>query len=185
MNTVQNQRVMLTKRLLQESLIQLLQQQSIHKISIRELCEAAGINRSTFYKYYGSQYDLLSEMEEEMLIQIQAYVAQIDMEEDESIVLHIVPIITYLEENIDLARLLLNNNIDPEFPQKLFSLPQIQYLVRTFIGDRYDEEEFDYMFAFIIDGVYGMVRQWLNRSDHISAEKLAPLIIKIFNPLRV
>jgi AcrR family transcriptional regulator len=51
------------KKLLKDSLIRLLQQGSIHRISVREICDRAGINRTTFYKYYGSQYDLLGDME--------------------------------------------------------------------------------------------------------------------------
>ena len=62
-----NQRVAITKKLLKTSLTELLQTQSIYQISIRELCLRAGINRSTFYKYYGSQFDLLSEMEQDLL----------------------------------------------------------------------------------------------------------------------
>ena len=54
----ENQRIMLSKRLIKESLTRLLASESIHKISVRMLCEEAGINRSTFYKYYGSQYDV-------------------------------------------------------------------------------------------------------------------------------
>ena len=61
----ENQRVRLSKRLIKESLTRLLQTESIHKVSIRTLCEEAGVNRSTFYKYYGSQYDVLEELEAE------------------------------------------------------------------------------------------------------------------------
>lgn len=67
----ENQRVMLTKRLIRESLIRLMVQESVHKISIRMLCEDAGVNRSTFYKYYGSQYDVLAEVEAEFIAGIQ------------------------------------------------------------------------------------------------------------------
>ena len=63
----ENQRVMLTRRLIREGLMELLKTESIHKISVRALCEGAGINRSTFYRYYGSQYDVLAEMEEQVL----------------------------------------------------------------------------------------------------------------------
>ena len=52
----EDQRVMLTKRLLKDSLVSLLKEKTIFKITIRELCDTAGINRSTFYKYYDSQY---------------------------------------------------------------------------------------------------------------------------------
>ena len=80
-----NQRVMLTKRLLKESLIKMLETENIYKISIRELCEQAGINRSTFYKYYGSQFDLLREMEEDMLHHVQQTLMESERAKTESI----------------------------------------------------------------------------------------------------
>ena len=49
---MENQRVYLSKKLLENALISLLKQKSLYKISIRELCEVASINRSTFYKYF-------------------------------------------------------------------------------------------------------------------------------------
>ena len=63
-----NQRIMLTKKLLKTGLTDMLQTRNIYQISIRELCESAGINRSTFYKYYGSQFDLLTEMEQDAMV---------------------------------------------------------------------------------------------------------------------
>lgn len=65
-----NQRNILTKKLLKNSLTNMLQTQNIYQISIRELCENAGINRSISYKYYGSQFDLLSEMKQDLLVSI-------------------------------------------------------------------------------------------------------------------
>ena len=53
---------MLTKQLLQTAFLKLLQLKPIHAISIRELCTEAGINRTTFYYHYGSQYDLLADI---------------------------------------------------------------------------------------------------------------------------
>jgi len=37
------------------------------KIVVRALCERAGINKSTFYKYYGSIYDLSDQIENEIV----------------------------------------------------------------------------------------------------------------------
>ena len=48
----ENQRIKLTKRLLKESLLKLLTEKNIKKISVSELCQTAGINRSTFYNHY-------------------------------------------------------------------------------------------------------------------------------------
>lgn len=47
-----NQRVELTKERIFGAFVSLLQEKPIHQISIRELCENAGINRTTFYNMY-------------------------------------------------------------------------------------------------------------------------------------
>lgn len=70
----ENQRVMLTKRLLKESLLSLLKEKRIEKISISELCKEAGINRSTFYKHYDTQYDLLYELETDLAEDLHKYI---------------------------------------------------------------------------------------------------------------
>ena len=60
-------RVRVTKRMLKDALIELLKERDIYHVSIRELCEAADVNRTTFYKYYGNQFDLLSDMENDLI----------------------------------------------------------------------------------------------------------------------
>ena len=68
---MENQRIRLSKKLLKNALLELLREKRIDKISISELCSAAQINRTTFYKYYGNQYDLLAEMEQDFFRQLQ------------------------------------------------------------------------------------------------------------------
>ena len=60
---MENQRIRLSKAMLKNALMRLLKEKPIEKISIYELCAAAQINRTTFYKYYGSQYELLADTE--------------------------------------------------------------------------------------------------------------------------
>ncbi len=49
------------------SLSGLYAQKPIEKISIKEITELAGYNRGTFYLYYNDVYDLLHQIEEEIL----------------------------------------------------------------------------------------------------------------------
>ena len=60
---MENQRVRLSKMLLKNALITLLKEKPLEKITIYELCAKAQLNRVTFYKYYGSQSDLLTDIE--------------------------------------------------------------------------------------------------------------------------
>ena len=61
----ENQRVRITKMLLKDALTKLLYEKKIEKVTVSELCEAAGVNRSTFYKHYGSQFDVLDDIEKD------------------------------------------------------------------------------------------------------------------------
>ena len=65
MSKKENQRTRLTKMLFKDGLIALLQKKTIYQISVTELCEAAELNRSTFYKYYNNVRDVLTELEQE------------------------------------------------------------------------------------------------------------------------
>ena len=55
----QDHRSRITLMLIRKALMELLRQKPIQAISIKELCESAGINRGTFYAHYTDMYDLL------------------------------------------------------------------------------------------------------------------------------
>ena len=59
-------RTRVTKALIRKAFTTILRNKPIQSISIKELCEIAEINRSTFYLHYTDIYDLLNQIEEEM-----------------------------------------------------------------------------------------------------------------------
>ena len=63
----ENPRVRETKRLLFGALLKLLETGTIAEVSVSALCRAAGVNRSTFYRYYRTPYDLLLAMHERVI----------------------------------------------------------------------------------------------------------------------
>ena len=65
-----DRRVLYTKMFLKESLLELMKEKPIDKITPTELCRHAGINRNTFYKHYYTTRDLLQEIEEEFSAQL-------------------------------------------------------------------------------------------------------------------
>ncbi|MGE4485809.1 MAG: TetR/AcrR family transcriptional regulator [Oscillospiraceae bacterium] len=170
-----NQRVMLTKRLIKESLVHMLAVKSIYKISVRELCEDAGINRTTFYKYFGSQYDVLSEFEDEFLSHVQDALA--DISDDPARQLD--TICTYFDKNAELARLLMNNNVDPDFPGKLFNLPPIRKMLLEKLSGRYDQQEIEFVCTFVVNGGYRMIQEWISDEERKSPSMIAALILEL------
>lgn len=52
-----------TRTRITNAFLKLLQNKPVERITVRELCELAGINKSTFYKYFSSIYDVFTQLE--------------------------------------------------------------------------------------------------------------------------
>lgn len=53
-------RVVKTKKVLYESLLELMKEKPFEEIKVSDICEKALINRSTFYSHYADKYELFS-----------------------------------------------------------------------------------------------------------------------------
>ena len=62
-----------TGKQIEDSLLQLMKEQTFETISIRQLIDLAEVNRSTFYRHYLDKYDLLEKIENRLLDDLQAY----------------------------------------------------------------------------------------------------------------
>jgi AcrR family transcriptional regulator len=78
--TSKDRRIKYTKMVLRESLIGLLELKPIERITIKEICEEADINRATFYSHYADQYDLLKQIEEDLYTNISSSLSQLSQD---------------------------------------------------------------------------------------------------------
>ena len=69
-----------TQAKIKDSYIRLLKTQKFDKITVRELCEDTEIVRSTFYTHYQSVYDLIEEIENDLLEVLVYYDPKLDEE---------------------------------------------------------------------------------------------------------
>ena len=93
------------------ALISLLKNKTFEYITIRELCETAGVNRSTFYLHYSNIGDLLDETTRYLLDNFLSYFSNetktiafniSSCESDELIFVcdkYLAPYLTYIKEN--------------------------------------------------------------------------------------
>ncbi|MBQ7057705.1 MAG: hypothetical protein IJM83_00170 [Firmicutes bacterium] len=65
-----DKRIEKTKEKLRQALGELVRTESIDRISVSALCERAGINRTTFYKYYSVPADIQQEIIDENIADI-------------------------------------------------------------------------------------------------------------------
>lgn len=179
MEKKENQRILLTKQLLQNAFLKLLKTKPIHTVSIRELCQEAGINRTTFYNHYGSQYDLLENISGRFLDSISQCLKDADACSRQDIQYRVTLVLRYIEQNLTLSRLLLNNNPDPAFAERLFSLPQITDLLQQALSGCTDPQERRNTVAFAIHGSYKLLCDWINDPHRVSPELQTERILRL------
>ena len=60
-------RVRYTRKVIRDAFLDILKEKPVSKITVKEICDQAEINRGTFYKHYRDCYDLLHHIEEDGL----------------------------------------------------------------------------------------------------------------------
>ena len=165
----EDRRIMMTKRMLKDALIEMLKEKDIYHISIRELCEKADVNRTTFYKYYSSQFDLFADMEKDLVDFISKVIERNESDPGKII----AAACRYLEENLGFARLIVNNNVDPDFADKLLAMESIKTSTLKNIDNKRSEAEMEYIYSFLTFGAYRMICVWLNKEQREPPETIA------------
>lgn len=175
MQKKENQRVKLTKTLLKNSLIDLMHTKPINKITVKELCENADINRSTFYLYYNDQFLLLKEIEEELLLNTQEHLKNIDS--NLSNLHYIKELLYYMKLNSDIFYTLLCRQDNLSF-QSTFIESSIQIL-KINLKLQCEVKIAEYIFGYLTMGCLSLITRWFESGFDMSPEDLAEMIFRL------
>jgi len=173
-------RVRYTKMMIRKSFIGLLKQKPIAKITIKEICELAGINRATFYAHYTDQYDLMDQIEDEFLTDITENLNLIDtnMPPTESLEA-LSGIFRYIRENSELCSLILSEKGNFVFQKRVMMVAQQKFMQG--FPDRHliSPEDLEYLFVFVSVGSVGIIQKWMEDGMQRSDEDMARLIFSV------
>jgi AcrR family transcriptional regulator len=168
-----------TRKALAESLIELMKDKPFTKITIRELCEKADVNRTTFYAHYRDQYDLLKQIEEETLSYIEAILNKYDNKRSKREVLEMVEeLFDFIANNSNSLQVLLSENGDIGFQKKLFRHFMFkEQLLKYFPQKSIKEERKEYWSVYVINGAIGLVQHWLKDNMSVPVSELAKIMM--------
>lgn len=173
-----NQRVMLTKRLISEALVEMLKTRNINKISIRELCQIAGINRTTFYNHYGSQYDVLNEMAEAYIQSTSLKILNY-LELGKNIFECLTIVLQYIKENIEFTKLLINQDNYDLVSYIKISLPQFDEMVIRNIKEDISIDKKKAISSYVQYGIVRLIKEWIDSDCLRSPEEEVELILYV------
>lgn len=175
-------RIQRTHRLLLSALVDLLSEKSFSDLRVKDICERAGVHRSTFYTHFEDKSHLLLFGIQELMDDL------IHSGDDRSYpaFLHSVyRILKYFQRNQqEYTRLLL----DPKdaLVQRLFH-DEFSRALKSYLRDLHPTmpaREIDIISQFFAGGFLSLVTQWLSefpdRSAKEMAEELAPLTFRVF-----
>jgi AcrR family transcriptional regulator len=171
----ENRRIRMTKTMLKDSLIELMQKLPINKITIKEICNNADINRSTFYVYYTDQYALLSEIEDEIISKAKEYMQKMDSGMNELELLE--GFLNYIAENISLFRILLCEQWDYAFQKRFMDIVMKEFMEKKKKVNGWNEDMSQYISTFVVMGSMSLIQNWINNSLNKSSKALAEMLL--------
>mgnify|MGYP003282145508 FL=1 len=171
-----DQRIRLTKMLIRKAFTELLQNKPVQSISVKELCTAAGINRGTFYAHYTDIYDLMHQIEDEMMDTfLTALKPLLNADSSQVTPLKITTeIFQCLKENADLCAVTLGKYGDKEFASRLLAIGRekcMECYVKYFTDAT--PKQIEYYYTFVSAGCIGILEKWLHDGMTSSPEELA------------
>ena len=167
----ENQRTRLTKRLLRESLLELLEEKPVERITVKELCEAAELNRSTFYAYYQDVLSLYYEMGNELVDALLDYVRTGGVETES--------MLTYIKERREMFALLIYNGqfMDMNSPLQRRGFEEtIRYTWPAGAEMDVVETEWKYVLQYMFMGGSGLIHRWVREGCDMEPAELAELL---------
>jgi AcrR family transcriptional regulator len=162
---------------LQDSLIELMEKKPITKITIKELCENADVNRTTFYAYYSDQYDLLHKIEKEALSWVKESLINLIGKTDKDERMKVLEkIFQYVIENSRHLKILMSEQGDIDFQKQIFTLIYQQCGISTFTAANVELGISEDHFIFAVSGSVGLLQHWLKNGINRSAREMAEAI---------
>ena len=176
-----------TAQKMDEALLSLLQKKDFEYITVKEICAAAGVNRSTFYLHYETIGDLLEEslryMNRHFLDHMNEsagnFTAKLKTCAEEELYLitpeYLVPYLTYIRDNRVLYRAVMHR--PKAFRADAASQAMFRYIFEPIL-ERYGvpKEKRRYYMTFYLNGIAAVIEEWLKADCADPIEDMVKMI---------
>ena len=168
-NKPDSRRVKMTKKLLKTSLIELMKESPLHSITIKDICDGADVNRSTFYRHYETQFDLYNDIISDISGDIEVILGEYNKEKRD-ICLFLTSTLEYIEKNRDTFLVILSDNGGVGLGEAF------NKITRKFLPTESTTELGTYIAQFVAAGMTSVLWTWLSQEERRSAKEVARLI---------
>jgi AcrR family transcriptional regulator len=162
-----------------------MREKPILDIAIKEICERSGLSRSTFYKHYHNQYELLRQIENEAFIEtekiIQPYLNGTRKSDGRVTTALLQDILQSIAGNGNSIQVLLGKNGDGAFQKKFFrnGIEAIRQFTEAAGIKPKNKRVAAYCSVFLVGGVLSLVQEWLQNGMDTPAPDLAKMLARL------
>ncbi|MDZ5472359.1 TetR/AcrR family transcriptional regulator [Bacillus sp. 31A1R] len=149
----------------------------IEKITIKEISARAGYNRSTFYEYFSDVYDVLDQMENNLIAKLQELPLQQLSSPNETFPFE--AIFNLYSQHSKYLVVLLGEHGDPAFQHKMKASMKPMMKQALLSHGANDGFELDYTMEYALSAMIGILSYWFGQEEAPSIEKLMELLSEI------
>ena len=170
-----DRRVLYTKMFLRESLLALMMEKPISKITPSELCRHAKMNRNTFYSHYNSPEALLESIEIELYEQIRNSIE--NPLKSGSISTLLTEICQAICDHRDLCAVLFSEYGDKDFLRRIIGLAHDRTITEwKAAGIENAGEQVEMYYSFSVSGSVAVIQQWIQKGMKNSPQEIAQFL---------
>ncbi len=183
----EDRRTAYSKKIIRESLYELMKEKPINKITVTQICEMADVNRSTFYSYYTDIYDLHQKITKEFfeiqrgviidskkILESKGNLFALTIDNYEEIAYTYVRTV---KENKELYKFIFNqnntNSIHVSFGKVFYHT--VFDILAPILPEKYIEA-FKISFNFIGGGTTAIIMDWIKKDCSSETKKLAHIL---------
>lgn len=170
---MENRRVRMTKKLLKDAILELMETRGLDRVTVTDICSAADVNRSTFYAHYEDVHQLLREIEDGMLERMPVLPIPYANQPDQQGLERLAEFLQYVKSNAQLYRVMLIRRDGGAFFNRAVSA--MMEAARS-SGQIEDERLMRYDCAYRLNGTIGIIREWIEDGFAMMPEELAKVI---------
>lgn len=172
-----DRRIRKTKKALRDGLTSLMYTKSMKDITVKELTDEVDLNRGTFYLHYNDIFDMIEQLETELISEFEKALSSYTPEVISGPPYPLLEnVFEFLKENADLCTVLLSNNGDIAFVNKVKDIVCQKCFHDWFVMlPAYSTKHFDYLYSFILSGCIGLFETWLTNGLKETPKEMSTL----------
>ena len=166
-----NRRVQMTRRMIKDALIELMNDNDFSKISISDICKTADINRSTFYSHYKDTKEVLVDIEDDIISRLpEVSDSKQDLKEA------MREILSFIKDNSALITIMVVKRKDDSFVEKLLSTVLARY---EHLSPAISEVRTRYNYIFCTSGIIGIIKEWISSDFELSLDAFTDIALAL------